>query len=258
MANPMDLIFKKAGQKIMTHVIAGYPNLETTETLVRLMASSGVDLVEIQIPFSDPMADGPAIATANQVALDNGTTPVDCFALVQRLSQVVDIPLLFMTYANIPFSMGLEHFVQRARISGISGFIIPDLPFDACPEYSHITRQYGCYAIPVVSPGMVEARLSEIVGQAAGFIYTTLRVGITGVQQRIEGRGLEFLHTLRSHTTLPIVAGFGISSVEMVKQLQNQVDGVVIGSHILHLLNTGGIEAVGEFLRECKKEEVRK
>lgn len=253
MANPIDQVFKKEGLKLMTHVIAGYPDLETTETLVRVMAACGVDLIEVQIPFSDPLADGATIASANQVALDNHVTPELCFQFVQRLTQVVDVPVLFMTYANIPFTMGMENFVQRSRLSGISGFIVPDLPLEESLPFQQIVRQYRCHMIPVVSPGMQESRLRQVVQQVSGFIYTTLRVGITGVQQSIENRGIEFLQTLRRHTTLPIIAGFGISSVEMVRELQNQVDGVVIGSHIIQLLNAGGITAVETFLRECRR-----
>jgi tryptophan synthase alpha chain len=253
MANPIDNIFSnRSGLKLMTHVVAGYPDLETSVRLITVMAESGADLIEIQIPFSDPLADGPTISTANQAALDNGITPEDCFRLVKNLTQVIDTPLLFMTYANIAFNMGLEHFIQRSRLCGISGLIIPDLPFDENNRYREIALDYGCYPIPVVSPGMDRQRLTNILDGAAGFVYTTLRVGITGARKQIDERGLGFLDTLKDCTSLPIAAGFGISSADMVKQLENRADAAVIGSFIINLLDRKGIDAVGHFIRTCR------
>jgi tryptophan synthase alpha chain len=252
--NPIDRVFgndNSKALKLMTHVVAGYPDMETTEELIRVMAVSGVDLIEIQIPFSDPLADGPTILTANQAALDNGVTPGDCFGLVERLTHQVDVPLLFMTYANIPFTMGMEHFIERSRISGVSGLIIPDLPFDENPDYVQTALAHRCYPIPVVSPGTSAERLSHIVAVAEGFIYTTLRVGITGARKEIDERGLGFLETLRAETSLPIAAGFGISSPEMLRQLAGRADAAVIGSHVINLLNTHGIEGVKTFLDGC-------
>lgn len=250
--NPIDRVFQdKKPLKLMTHVVAGYPDMDTTEELIRVMAVCGVDLIEIQIPFSDPMADGPTILAANQVALENGVTPEDCFILAERLTHRVDVPLLFMTYANIPFSMGIDHFIERSRICGISGLIIPDLPFDENPEYVETALSYGCYPIPVVSPGTGKERLNHIIDVARGFIYTTLRVGITGARTAIDDRGLSFLETLKSTTSLPIAAGFGISSPEMCNQLIGHADAAVIGSHVINLLNDGGFDAVKTFLENC-------
>ncbi len=156
-----------------------------------------------------------------------------------------------MTYANIPFSMGFEKFVKRSCEAGISGLIVPDLPFDEDSPYLEIAVEHDCYPIPVVSPGMSRDRLSAIAGSARGFIYTTLRVGITGARKQIDNRGLSFLDTLKEYTSLPIAAGFGISSAEMVKQLENRADAAVIGSHIINLLNQQGIDAVGRFIHGC-------
>lgn len=254
--NPIDRVFSKENVnskplKLMTHVVAGYPDMATSEELILMMAACGVDLIEIQIPFSDPLADGPTILSANQAALENGVTPEDCFALVERLTHKVDVPLLFMTYANIPFSMGLEHFIERSRICGVSGLIIPDLPFDENPDYVETALAHRCYPIPVVSPGTSEERLSHITEAARGFIYTTLRVGITGARKEIDQRGLSFLKALKSNTSLPIAAGFGISSPEMCNQLVGRADAAVIGSHVINLLNENGFDSVKKFLENC-------
>ncbi len=253
--NPIDAVFSNNDKqiKLMTHVVAGYPDMPTTEHLLCVMSESGADLIEVQIPFSDPLADGSTIAKANQAALDRGTTPEDCFKLVEKLTQTIDTPLLFMTYVNIPFSMGIEAFVQRSRLSGISGLIVPDLPFDENSDYLTIAKNHGCHAVPVVSPGMNFERLEKQLETASGFVYTTLRVGITGAKKQIDDRGLKFLDRLRATTDLPIAAGFGISSAEMVKDLEGRADAAVIGSHIINLLNTKGIDEVGRFIRQCKE-----
>lgn len=251
--NKIDNVFTDDRLKLMTHVVAGYPDMETTERLVIMMAQCGVHLVEIQIPFSDPLADGPTIATANQVALENGVTPDHCFQLAERLHHRVNIPLLFMTYANIPYHMGIETFIRRSCESGISGLIIPDLPFDQFPEYPGLANANQCYPIPVISPGTGPERLDNILIHAGGFIYTTLRVGITGARHQIEPQGLAFLDTLRRECSLPIAAGFGISSPQMVDQLKGKAHAAVIGSHIINLLNNHGIDAVANFLLSLSK-----
>ena len=148
--------------KLMTHVVAGYPDMETTERLVEVMVANGADLVEIQVPFSDPLADGPTILAAGQAALDSGVTPGDCFRLVERLKKKVDVPLLMMTYGNIPYRMGMDVFVRRCCESGVSGLIVPDLPFDEGSFYVETAKKYGVYPIPVVSPGMQEDRLRGV------------------------------------------------------------------------------------------------
>lgn len=248
--NRIDQAFQKKKElKLMTHVVAGYPDMETSKQLVRVMAENGADLVEIQIPFSDPLADGPTIMEANQQALDNGVTPDDCFAMAAELSRSVDIPLLFMTYVNIPYRLGMENFMSRSAEAGISGLIVPDLLFDEDTHgYMELAKRYNLYAIPVISPGIDSERLTAITRQARGFVYTTLKVGITGASRRLDPRGLAFLDTLREHTSLPIAAGFGISSAEHAGMLRGKADAAVIGSHILNLVKNSGINKVKEFL----------
>lgn len=252
MTNPIDKVFaSKKRLKIMAHLVAGCPDMETTEQLLTVMARCGVDLVEIQIPFSDPLADGPTIAAANQVALESGVTPGACFRLAKKMAARVDMPLLFMTYANIPFSMGLDTFVKKSAASGIAGLIVPDLPLDEHGgEYLEAARAHNCYAVPVVSPGSGDSRLKTILHGARGFVYTTLRVGITGARKEIDKGGLDFLDTLRAVTNLPVAAGFGISSAAMARQLVGRADAAVVGSKVLDLFNRQGIDAVAGFLAE--------
>jgi tryptophan synthase alpha chain len=248
--NPIDRVFsEKKGIKLMTHIVAGYPDLEKSFEIALAMAESGTDLMEIQIPFSDPLADGPTIMQANQIALENGVTPSQCFQLAKRLINKVKIPLLFMTYANIPFHMGVEEFIRRSKNSGISGLIIPDLTFDERIEgYFEHTDRLGVYPINVVSPDTKKKRLDKIIEISKGFIYVTLRVGITGEVKRIEENGMKFLRKVRKKTELPVGAGFGISSAAQVRELEGLADAVVVGSHVINLYKESGLSGIERFL----------
>jgi tryptophan synthase alpha chain len=243
---------KKIG--LMTHVVAGYPDLTATADLIRLMADTGVDLVEIQIPFSDPLADGPTIMRASQHALDNGITTGDCFRLAEEVAKTVDIPLLFMTYGNIPFAMGMEGFMRRSADVGIQGLIIPDLPFDEeTDDHMNLAHDAGLKVIQVTSPSTGEQRLTRVCALAEGFIYATLKVGITGAGTQINDQGIGFINRIRSLTDLPIAAGFGISSPAHIQQLIGTTDVAVIGSHVINVYENEGKKGVAAFLKECEK-----
>jgi len=254
MQNEIDAVFnKKNGLKLMTHVVAGYPDLRTSLKLVALMAGKGADLIEIQIPFSDPLADGPTIVRANHRALRNGIRPKDCFEMVRTLKDEVPVPLILMTYANIPFQMGIDRFAASAAEAGAGGVILPDLPFDEkeSREFAHFKRA-GIHLIPVLSPGMDDRRLQNILKKASGLLYLTLRVGTTGAVTHFDRAGLDFLHCVRKRTGLPLAAGFGISSSEQLKILQDRVDAAVIGSHLINVFDAQGLKGVGAFLDECR------
>jgi tryptophan synthase alpha chain len=252
--NPIDHVFSgKKGLKMMTHIVAGYPHLDKSCEMALAMADAGADLMEIQIPFSDPLADGPTIMEANQIALENGVTPYQCFKLAERLNKRINIPLLFMTYANIPFRMGFEEFLRRSKNCGISGLIVPDLTFDERVEgYFDHARRMGIHPINVVSPDTEEGRFEKLLKISSGFIYVTLRVGITGEIKRIEKDGINFLKKIRNKSRLPIAAGFGLSSAAQIRQLDSLADIAVVGSHMINFYRTSGTPGVKKFLKECK------
>jgi tryptophan synthase alpha chain len=255
MENNIDKALRGAtGIQLMTHVVAGYPSLDVNAELIRLMARQGVKLVEIQIPFTDPLADGPTIMRANQAALDAGVTPRHCFELCAALSrELPDVGFMFMTYANIPFAMGLGNFLDQAAASGASGVILPDLPWDEGDgDYAEAARKRGLHPVMVISPDTEGPRLDAILRRASGLLYTTLKVGITGAGASIDQTGVDYVRNLKAKAGLPIAAGFGISRPEHVRMLSGLADAAVIGSHIINLLDAGGLEAVDAFLATCR------
>jgi len=253
--NKLDAVLAAAHGHIqlMTHVVAGYPDLDTGLRLVRAMAACGVRIIEIQIPFTDPLADGPTIMAANQAALDAGMTPEDALAWAGAVAAALpEVAVLVMTYANVPYAMGMEEFLRRCAAKSIQGVIIPDLPVDE-PEgdYAAMARRLGVHPVMVISPDTPEKRLELLLPQASGLLYTTLKVGITGASSDLHPEALAYLQSLGRRTHIPIAAGFGISQPRHVAALAERAQVAVVGSHVLGLLNHGGIPAVEAFLRAC-------
>ena len=236
---------------IMTHVIVGYPSLQETEELVCTMAENGADFVELQIPFSDPVADGPTILQASQTALDNGTQTEDAFTLAKNLrKRGVTIPLLFMTYANIVLAQGISAFIKKSKESGIDGFIIPDLPFDTTEGknmYEESTEN-GLEMIPLYAPTMNDERYELLANHAQNIVYAVSRTGVTGtagVSENIDG----YLAKIKNSTTADIALGFGIQSQKQITDLYGTVNTAVIGSHLVRVFEEKGKEGVADFLR---------
>lgn len=254
MTNKIDALFSQRRPRLMTHLVAGYPDLKISQELLLAMAENGADLIEVQIPFSEPLGDGPTILTASHKALAQGVRPNDCFAMVTRLQTQISVPLLFMTYANIPWQMGMERFMAAGVAAGISGLIIPDLPFDEDDGgYLEKSRAHGLHPIQLLSAGMDPLRRQQVLQQASGFVYLTLRVGVTGAGSEIAESGLSLISEVKKLTDLPLAAGFGISSVAQVQEVAKQADIVIVGSHLITLFDQGGIPAVSKFLRDCRE-----
>ena len=256
MRNDIEAAFSRRQKPLlMTHVVAGYPDLDRSRETVGVMVENGAGLVEIQIPFTDPLADGPTITAATRDTLKNGVRPKDCLAMVRQLKKRISTPILVMTYGNISYRMGLERFAAACAEAGAAGAIIPDLAFDEVAEdLPGLFRRRGLAWIPVLSPGMGKERIRRVLNAASGFAYITLRVGITGAKSRLARTGVEFIDIVRGVTNLPLAAGFGVSRPEHVRLLRNKVDAVVIGSRLLHLYNIGGLKGVASFLRLCRRE----
>ena len=241
----------------MTHIVAGYPSLEENKNLVRMMEKMGVSFIEIQIPFSDPIADGPTIMQANQEALNRDTTPEDAFNLMKELKKEVKIPLLFMTYFNIVYSYGVENFCKRAQESGCYGLIIPDFPQEEeqRDQLRHHLKQNNIHFIEMLTPYTGPERQKQILSRATGMIYCVARSGKTGERTGLDTTQLEYLKEIK--TKIPLAIGFGISSKSHVDAALQYGDIAVIGSKLINEYNAAekgrGIEAVEKFLHTVLK-----
>ena len=238
---------------LIPYITVGYPSIEATLKVVPLLASSGCDIVELGIPFSDPLADGATIQKASFQALQNGVTPNLCFEVARQLSQIVEIPLIFMTYFNPVFSYGLEKFCVTCNRSGIDGLIIPDLPPEEGSELEAITQRQGLDLIYLLAPTSTEERIRLVAERSRGFIYLVSVTGVTGVRDNLPS-GLEtFVTRVRKVATQPLCIGFGISTPEQAGRIARIADGVIVGSRIIqHMEADESMVDVADFARELR------
>jgi tryptophan synthase alpha chain len=224
---------------IMTHIVAGYPSFEDNMSLIEIMASAGVSFIEIQIPFSDPVADGPAILEANQKSLDRGTTVDDCFSFAAEvISRFPDVDFLFMSYYNILFRHGVNRFVKRCAGTGIKGLIVPDIPMEEDgAAYYEACLNHGVAPVMVISPTTDEKRVSMMKKYARWFIYCTSRVGITGQAHSLSKKLRIYVGAVKKTIDLPVAVGFGIDSPERAAEVAAYADIIVIGSKILKIID---------------------
>jgi len=233
---------------LMSHIVIGYPSFEESLRLVDVMVGAGVDLMELQIPFSEPIADGPVIARANQHALVAGTTVARCLEFAQEVTRRHPIPFLFMSYYNILFRRGISRFVHDMARVGVEGSIIPDLPPEEAGEYLSATAEQSLSPIFIFTPTSSNERLNKISAVAKSFVYCVARQGVTGQQTRFSHELDAYLARCRRATSLPLALGFGVRDREDVKFLEGKVEIVVVGSETIRVLNENGIDAAGDFI----------
>ena len=233
---------------LMTHIVLGYPSLEVNREVIAQMAAGGVDCIEMQIPFSEPMADGPVILKANQDSIAAGTTVADCLAFGAEVAGKYDIPFLFMTYYNIVFKYGEERFFQDCRAAGIKGLIIPDLPPEMGGDFFRLAREYQVAPVLIFAPTSTDARMAELNRSAAGFIYCVARRGVTGKRSEFGDDFTTYLARCRAATELPLAVGFGIRSREDIAAIAGKADMAVIGSETIRLVDQEGPQTVGPFI----------
>jgi tryptophan synthase alpha chain len=235
---------------LMTHLVLGYPSLAVNHEVIRQMAENGVDCIELQIPFSEPMADGPVILKANQEALAAGIKVRDCLAFAAEMArEFPQVNFLFMTYYNVVFRFGLEEFIRQAAETGMKGFIIPDLPPEEGSEYLRSAKEQGLAAVMFFTPTSTDERMREVASQGGGFIYCVARKGVTGERTDMDSNLAEYLSRCRKATDLPLAVGFGIASREDVAMLEGRADMAVIGTATIKLVDREGAAAVGPFIR---------
>jgi tryptophan synthase alpha chain len=242
---------QERGMLLMTHIVLGYPSFDASLRLVEQMVLAGVDLMELQIPFSEPIADGPVILHANQKALAAGSTVEKCLELTSRLTREFPIPFVFMTYYNIAFVRGAQRFAGEMAQAGVRGAIVPDLPFEEGDQLLAAMDREKLEPIFIFAPSTSPARLGEIAKRAKGFVYCVARKGVTGAATDFAALD-QYLQRCRAATPLPLALGFGVKSREDVATLNGKVEIAVVGTETIRVLDRSGVEAVRPFLESLR------
>lgn len=237
---------------LMTHIVIGYPTFEDSLRLVEQMVLAGVDLMELQIPFSEPMADGPVILAANQEALRRGSTVAACLDFAEQVTGRFPIPFLFMSYYNVLFRYGVNRFAAAMNARRIRGAIVPDLPPEEGAEYLAAMAQHQLCPVFILSPRTPEERLRYLARQSAGFVYCVARKGVTGLETDFSDELSPYLERCRAATSLPLAVGFGVKDRDDVDYLRGKADIAVIGSETLRLVTERGIDSVRPFLESLR------
>lgn len=240
-SNRIDKKFRDLKEKkdnaLICYVVAGYPDIQTSENIIVALIEGGADMIEIGIPFSDPIADGNTIQEAIHQSLLSGITPEQCLELSQRIrNKFPDVPLIIMTYSNILFRIGYEEFLRRAKVKGIDGCILPDIPFEESEEYVTAAKKTGIATIFLTAPNTEEKRLKDINEICSGFLYVVSVFGITGERKKFDRYTYDVIKKVKKITKnkIPIAAGFGISKPEHVRNmLEAGADAVIVGSAII-------------------------
>ena len=243
----------KKGLLLMTHIVLGYPSVKDSLRIIESMVEAGVDLMELQIPFSEPIADGPVILQANQNALSAGASVQQCFDLAKAAAKTFSIPFLFMSYYNILYQFGIDGFADATAESGLQGAIVPDLPPEEGEDYLSAMDRNGLSPIFIFSPNTSVERMKYLASVGKGFIYCVARKGVTGSETDFSSHLNEYLGSCRQATDLPLALGFGVKEKKDIDFLRGRVDIAVIGTQTIRLIDAEGIEAVGPFIRSLRE-----
>lgn len=236
-------------------ITGGDPDLDTTKKLLIAMEAAGADLIEIGIPFSDPIAEGPVIQEASVRALKAGCTTDKLFDMIKEARKTVKIPMVFMTYINPVFTYGKERFMKRCVECGMDGIIVPDLPFEEKKELSEVCESYGIDLISLIAPTSHE-RIRKIAAEAKGFLYCVSSLGVTGIRSQITTNIAEMTAMVREVTDIPVAVGFGISTPKQAQNMAAVSDGAIVGSAIVKIIardKTESIPKVAEYVRAMKE-----
>lgn len=242
------------GKAFIPFITAGDPSLEITEKLIVKMEEVGADLIELGIPFSDPVAEGIAIQQADERALQGGTTTDKIFDMVKRVRQKTNIPLAFMTYVNPIYTYGTNKFMKNCNLCGIDAIIVPDLPFEEKDELKPYCETYDVDLISLIAPTSLN-RIKMIAKEAQGFVYCVSSMGVTGVRNEITTNISEMIKLVKEEKDMPCAIGFGISTPEQAKEMAQYADGVIVGSAIVKLAAQYGsncINPIADYVKKMK------
>lgn len=234
---------------LMTHIVLGYPSYDDSMRLVEAMVEAGVDLMELQIPFSEPMADGPVILKANAEALKAGATMEKSLEMAEKITAAFDIPFLFMTYYNILYKYGVENFVAKMNDINIKGAIIPDLQPEEGSDYLQAMQKHGLDPVHIFTPNSPMERKQYLNQHTSGFMYTVARKGVTGKDTKFGDELGDYLAECRQATDLPLALGFGVKSKADYEFIRGKADVAIIGSEAIRVMENDGVDAVGPFIK---------
>ena len=254
----LEELFAGSGKKalLMPYTTGGYPSVHDCRHILEAFIAGGADMIELGVPFSDPLADGPVVQASSQQALENSVTPDDVLALASEFSS--RIPVVLMVYYNCVYAYGEERFVEAAAAAGVSGLIVPDLPVDEAAEFMKTCRGLGVDPILLVAPTTPDERIGLIAKNASGFIYCVSVTGVTGARTSLSDQLPAFLERVRMRTKLPLAVGFGVSTPEHALEVSKSADGVIIGSRLISLVRDANdtdlaCRAVEHFLRDVNE-----
>ncbi len=231
---------KKEGRKaLIPYIMSGDPSLDVTEKILLDLEEAGADLVELGVPFTDPLADGPTIQRASERSLKQGTTLRKVLNLVRKVRKRTLIPVILMTYYNPVFKMGITEFFKRAADSGVDGVIIPDLIPDEAEDYIHTAREYNIDTIFLLAPTSTEERIKRVIRASTGFVYFVSITGVTGARLIMDRMMRETLNRVKTLSKIPVAVGFGVSNPQEARAVSRLADGVIVGSAIVRLIEQG-------------------
>lgn len=232
----IDKVFKTGRKALIAYITTGYPDIDTTVRAATVLSNKGCDIIELGIPFSDPLADGATIQQASYRALQNGITPEICLETAAAIRRNIDTPLVFMTYFNPVLNFGLEAFCRSCRPAGIDGLIVPDLPPEEGSELERVTLETGLDLIYLLAPTSTADRIATVAGRSRGFIYLVSLAGVTGARDSLPPELEDFVEKVRRETEKPLCVGFGIATPEQANRVAAVADGVIVGSRLVQLL----------------------
>ena len=251
---------REEGKKsLIIYITAGDPNLKVTEELVYSIAEAGADVVELGIPFSDPLADGPTIQQASQRALKGKVTIPKILSTIEKIRKKSSIPIALMTYYNPIFYYGLDRFVVGSKAVGVDGLIVPDLPLEESKELRGITERFGIELISFIAPTSTPERIDAIAKVAQGFIYCVSVTGVTGIRENLSLDVVEMIRKIRPYTDVPLAIGFGISNTKQAKEMIKYSDAIIVGSAVVKIIENYQndlsmlLEQVRSFVKSLKE-----
>ncbi|MDG2372560.1 MAG: tryptophan synthase subunit alpha [Flavobacteriaceae bacterium] len=254
MKNRIDEVFKNEKKILSIYFSAGHPNLDDTVSVLKNLQKSGVDMIEIGLPFSDPLADGPTIQKSSSKALKNGMTTEKLFKQLEGVREEIDVPLIIMGYFNPMMQYGIDNFCKRCKLIGIDGLIIPDLPVNVYHEnYMALFNKYGLYNMFLITPQTSVERIRYIDKISNGFIYMVSNTSITGMKNTFDETQIKYFKRIKSmNLNTPTIIGFGISNTETYNSSVKYSNGAIIGSAFIKFLEEKGVEKTNEFVKSIR------